>query len=104
MWIKVVQEKRAYSYGKQNHRSKLCGRAFVLDPANSVITKDQRTLIERLLPERISLRGIYRAVGVGLQWLLQFMGGGFQRLPSICLSNIRQHLGSEPAAAGGRAG
>jgi hypothetical protein len=30
--------------------------------------------MERLLLERISLRGICRAVGVGLRWLLQFIG------------------------------
>jgi insertion element IS1 protein InsB len=67
--------------GKQNHRCKLCGRAFVLQPDNAVITEEQRLLIERLLLERISLRGICRAVGVGLQWLLQFMGARFQAAP-----------------------
>ncbi len=59
--------------GKQNHRCKLCGRAFVLIPENHVITNEHRALIERLLLERISLRGIGRAAGVGLRWLLQFM-------------------------------
>jgi insertion element IS1 protein InsB len=44
--------------GKQNHRCKVCGRAFVLTPENRVITEEQRVLIERLLLERISLRGI----------------------------------------------
>src|ERR1051325_1084569 len=67
--------------GKQNHRCKGCGRAFVLTPENSVITEEQRRLIERLLLERISLRGICRAVGVGLQWLLQFMSEQFQAAP-----------------------
>lgn len=68
--------------GKQNHRCKACGRAFVLTPENHVITEEQRTLIERLLLERISLRGICRAVGVGLQWLLQFMRARFQAAPA----------------------
>jgi len=67
--------------GKQNHRCKVCGRTFVLEPENSVITEEQRTLIARLLLERISLRGICRAVGVGLRWLLQFMGARFQAAP-----------------------
>ena len=67
--------------GKQNHRCKRCGRAFVLDPENQVITEEQRTLIARLLLERISLRGICRAVGVGLQWLLRFMVARFQAAP-----------------------
>ena len=67
--------------GKQNHRCKLCGRAFVLNPENQVITEEQRTLIERHLLERISLRGICRAVGVGLRWLLQFMVERFRAAP-----------------------
>jgi len=67
--------------GKQNHRCKVCGRAFVLTPDNVVITEEQRALIERLLLERISLRGSCRAVGVGLQWLLQFMVTRFQATP-----------------------
>ena len=50
----------------------MCGRAFVLSPENHLITEEQRTLIERLLLERISLRGICRAVGVGLRWLFHF--------------------------------
>jgi insertion element IS1 protein InsB len=52
--------------GKQPHRGKLGGRAFVLLPANRLITDEQRSLVERLLLQRISLRGICRAVGVGL--------------------------------------
>ena len=67
--------------GKQNHHCKVCGRAFVLTPENSLITEEQRALIERLLLERISLRGICRAVGVGLQWLLQFMVERFEAAP-----------------------
>jgi len=67
--------------GKQNHRCKVCGRAFVLTPGNALITAEQRAPIERLLLERISLRGICRAVGVGLQWLLQFMVERFQAVP-----------------------
>jgi hypothetical protein len=66
----------------------VCGRAFVLVPENYVITEDQRALIERLLLERISLRGICRAVGVGLQWLLQFMVERFREAP--------EHLYAEP--------
>jgi hypothetical protein len=74
--------------GKQNHRCNLCGRAFVLTPANSLITEEQGALSERLLLERISLRGICRAVGVGLQGLLPCMVERFQAAP--------EHLYAEP--------
>jgi IS1 family transposase len=67
--------------GKQNHKCKVCGRAFVLFPENHVITEEQQALIERLLLERISLRGICRAVGVGLRWLLHFMVARFAAAP-----------------------
>jgi insertion element IS1 protein InsB len=66
---------------KQNHKCKACGRAFVLVPENHVITEAQRAVIERLLLERISLRGICRAVGIGLRWLLDFMGERFTAAP-----------------------
>ena len=76
--------------GKQNHRCKVCGRAFVLTPANHVITEEQRRLIERLLLERISLRGICRAVGVGLRRLLQFIVERFQSAPEhLCITQSR---------------
>jgi insertion element IS1 protein InsB len=56
-----------------------------------VITAEQGLLIERLLLERISLRGICRAVGVGLRWLLQFMVEQFQAAP--------EHLHIKPAVS-----
>jgi insertion element IS1 protein InsB len=72
--------------GKQNHKCKACGRAFVLVPENHVITEEQQALIERLLLERISLRGICRAVGVGLRWLLHFMVARFAAAPDhLCV-------------------
>src|SRR5215204_3524896 len=67
--------------GKRNYKCKTCGRAFVLVPENHVITEEQRALIERLLLERISLRGICRAIGVGLRWLLYFMVDRFTAAP-----------------------
>jgi insertion element IS1 protein InsB len=45
-------------HGKQNHHCKACGYQFGSTAENRLITAEQRTLIERLLCERISLRGI----------------------------------------------
>ena len=77
--------------GKQNHRGQRCGRAFVLHPENHVRTEEQRSLIERWLGERISLRGICRAVGVGLQWLLPCIVERFRAAPA--------HLNVEPPSS-----
>jgi insertion element IS1 protein InsB len=59
--------------GKQNHHCHDCGRQFVQCCEQYLIAEDKRGLIERLLVERISLRGICRAVGVTLKWLLGFL-------------------------------
>src|SRR5262245_46803220 len=76
--------------GKQNHKCKTCGRTFVVVPENHVITEEQRAVIERLLLERISLRGICRVRGVGLRWLLYFMAERFTAAP--------EHLYVQPTA------
>ena len=67
--------------GKQNHRCHDCGRQFVQCYEQYLIADDKRDLIERLLVERISLRGICRAVGVTLKWLLGFLVQCFEALP-----------------------
>jgi transposase-like protein len=67
--------------GKQNHQCKACGRQFAANTENRIIAHEQRTLIEHLLRERISLRGICRAVGVSLTWLLHLMVERFAACP-----------------------
>jgi hypothetical protein len=37
--------------GKQDHRGKVCGQAFVLTTENSLLTPEQRVLMGRLLLE-----------------------------------------------------
>jgi insertion element IS1 protein InsB len=67
--------------GKQNHHCHDCGRQFVQGCEQYLISDDKRSLIERLLVERISLRGICRAVGVTLKWFLGFLVQCFKALP-----------------------
>jgi insertion element IS1 protein InsB len=68
-------------YGKQNHQCHNCGRQLVQCFEQYLLSDDKRALIERLLLERISLRGICRAVGVGLKWLVGFLVQCFEALP-----------------------
>ena len=56
------------------------------------IADEQRTLIEHLLRERISLRGICRAVDVSLTWLLHFMIECF----ATCPDHLHVELPREP--------
>jgi insertion element IS1 protein InsB len=67
--------------GKQNHHCHGCGGQFVESFEQYLISDDRRALIKRLLLERISLRGICRAVGVTLKWLLGFLVQCFEALP-----------------------
>ena len=55
------------------------------------IGSEQRTMIEHLLRERISLRGICRAVGVSLTWLLHFMVERFAACPDDLHVQLPRH-------------
>src|SRR3989440_12056737 len=68
--------------GKQNHRCKACGRQFVLDFEQRRVSAEHRALVERLLKERLSLRGICRAVGVGMTWLMGFLVECYEAAPA----------------------
>jgi insertion element IS1 protein InsB len=74
--------------GKQNPQGKNCERQFVECFEHYLISDATWALIERLLVERISLRGICRAVGVGRKWLLSFLGQ--------CVEALPDHLNVEP--------
>jgi insertion element IS1 protein InsB len=67
--------------GTQQHHCKACPRQFVqcAEPYRS--SEETWALIERVLRERISLRGICRAVGVGLKWLRGFLVHCVEALP-----------------------
>jgi insertion element IS1 protein InsB len=59
----------------------VAGSLFVQGFEQYLLSDDTRALLERLLVERLSLRGICRAVGVGLKWLLGFLVQCFEALP-----------------------
>lgn len=67
--------------GKQNHRCQRCGRQFVLQAEGRQIAAEQRALIERLLQEQLSLRGICRVAQVSLTWLLGFIVKCYEAAP-----------------------
>jgi hypothetical protein len=67
--------------GKQHHHCRACGRQCVQGCEQYLISNDKRGLSARLLVERIAFRGICRAVGVTLKWLLGFLVQCFEALP-----------------------
>ncbi len=68
-------------HGDQNHRCIDCRRQFVLDPQNKIISEETRDIVRNLLLEKLSLRGICRATGVSLTWLLDFIEQEYVRTP-----------------------
>lgn len=66
--------------GKQNHSCNDCGRQFVLKPKNQ-ITESDKEKIDNLLLERISLRGICRAMTISMTWLMGYMVQKYESLP-----------------------
>ncbi|MDX2301572.1 MAG: hypothetical protein NW226_02175 [Microscillaceae bacterium] len=67
--------------GKQNHLCKDCGRQFVLNPVNVPISDIHKSLIDKLLLEKISLAGIARSVEVSQQWLQSYLSDVYASCP-----------------------
>ena len=60
--------------GKHKHHGHDGGHQFVQGCEPYLLTEDTRCLLERLWLARLSLRGMCRAVGVTLKWLVGFLG------------------------------
>lgn len=75
--------------GKQNYRCKPCGRQFVLSPENKRISEETKELIEKLLLERISLRGICRVLKVSLAWLMDYVIALYDQLPDTLNAQLQ---------------
>jgi len=63
---------------KQKYMCKECRRQFVENPANAPVSEEKKELINRLLPEKISLAGIARAVCVSETWLQGYVNSHYQ--------------------------
>ena len=68
-------------HGDQNHKCLVCHRQFVLEPQNKIISDETKSLVRRLLLEKLSLRGICRAAQVSQPWLLNFIQQEYAQVP-----------------------
>jgi transposase-like protein len=59
----------AIAFRSKGYKCQSCGRQFVDNPTNKVISSPTKDLIVRLLLEKISLAGIARSTGVSQKWL-----------------------------------
>ena len=67
--------------GKQNHKCKDCGRQFVEDPQNKVISQETKELTDKLLLERLPLEGIARVAEVSEPWLQSYVNQKYETVP-----------------------
>jgi len=59
--------------GKPKYQCKTCGRQFVVGSTKTTVSKETKHLIDRLLLERISLRGIARVTQVSWSWVQDYV-------------------------------
>ena len=67
--------------GKPKQVCKDCGQQFVNAPQNIKVSSATKQLIDKLLLERISLRGIARVTGVSWDWLQQYFNHKMTSVP-----------------------
>ena len=67
--------------GKPKNLCKDCGRQFVINSSQNKVSEQTKQLIDRLLLERISLRGIKRVTGVSWSWLQNYVNDKFATIP-----------------------
>src|SRR5215470_12081724 len=81
-------------HGKQQQQCKACERQLSATADDCLMTDERRTRGEPLLRERIALRGICRAVGVSLTWLLHCMVDCL----TACPEDLHVQLPAQPTA------
>lgn len=69
--------------GKSKRLCRDCGRQFVENPTNKIVTPEEIELINKLLLERISLAGIARVVGVSMTWLQNYINTKYAQVPRL---------------------
>ena len=68
-------------HGKPKNQCKDCGHQFVINPSQKIVSEETKQLIDKLLLERISLRGIERVTGVSWSWLQNYVNDKFAAMP-----------------------
>ena len=66
---------------KAKNECKKCGRQFFINNTKKIVTQAKKDLIDKLLLERISWRGIARVVDVSWRWLQNYVNNKFARVP-----------------------
>ena len=78
--VRIVKNGHAHT-GKQRYLCRICGYQFTLDHLRSPISPGQVALVDQLLSERISHRGICRVVGVSRSWFRRHLQALVKSVP-----------------------
>ena len=76
-----LRENGTIHNNKAKNECKDCGRQFVINNTKKIVTQAQKDLIDKLLLEKISLRGIKRVVGVSWRWLQNYVNNKLAQVP-----------------------
>jgi len=76
----VVKNGRIHN-GKQNYRCKVCGRQFVEDPQQKLISQQTKEMVDKLLLEKLPLAGIARVCDVSELWLQGYINRIYEVVP-----------------------
>lgn len=78
--VRIVKNGHAHT-GKQRYLCRICQYQFTLDHLRSPISPETVTLVDQLLSERISHRGICRVVGVSRSWFRRHLNSLVKSVP-----------------------
>jgi len=67
--------------GKQNYKCRDCGRQFVENRQQKIISQSTKDLIDKLLLEKIPLAGIARVTEVSEPWLQSYVNAKYEAVP-----------------------
>ena len=68
---------------KQKYQCNTCGRQFVENPQNIIISDEKKNLINKLLLEKIPLAGVARVAGVSEAWLQKYVNQKYAAVPRV---------------------
>ena len=77
---KIVKNGRIHN-GKQNHKCRACGRQFVEDSQQKIISQETKSLIDKLLLEKIPLAGIAHVCDVSEPCLQDYVNRKYESIP-----------------------
>jgi len=80
-----ISKNGATRRGKQNYKCRDCNRQFVEDPQWKPKDKNEQSLVDLLLLEKIPLAGIARATGVSESWLQSYVNVCYELVPQAAV-------------------